>query len=627
MKGNVINLNTLHLNSVRLNGIGKVQSVSLKGGSTEDPVFPPVEPPIEPEPTPTYTLSASVANGMVSAKRNGSAVNLPFTANEGDVIVVSVTPNDGYEFNGWADGNTDNPRSITMNADVALSAQCVEVVQPPVGKYIQFEDKAVEAICVANWSSDGIGLTEEDAAAVTDMTNTFKGNTDITSFNELEHFVNLQSLGTRTSNPSNYGTFAGCTNLKSVKIPPSVKTLGSFAFQYCVSLEDVGSLSGVEVMGETVFYNCAKLAITIYMPNLVSMATNAVFFGSGITGVDSLGTTGSVNFGGAWNKGVFQNCKAMKYMNIPSSVTTISGYDFQGCTSLEKLILSGATPPTLGSASALSQTNNCPIYVPDASLEAYKTATNWNQYADRIHPLSEIEGSPYSQFEDAEAERVLMANGVSSDGIGITKEDAENVVSIGTWFQNNTTIVSMNDLALLPNVTTLANKALQGCSSLTSIDLRYITKLGEKVFDGCTGLNGDFVAPSLESVATFYTFTGAQFKRYLDFGKLAVIPNGMFTNANSMVSVIIIPTVTTSIGNNQFYGDYSGKRTWIIKSATPCSVTANGWSGSKTFYVPDSSVDTYKAANGWSTFATSIKGISQLATDNPSLYSEIEKYL
>lgn len=164
MKGNVINLNTLHLNSVRLNGIGKVQSVSLKGGSTEDPVFPPVEPPIEPEPTPTYTLSASVTNGMVSAKRNGSAVNLPYTANEGDVIVLSVTPNDGYAFEGWADGNTDNPRSITMNADVALSAQCVEVVQPPVGNYIQFEDKAVEAVLMANnVSSDGIGITMEDA--------------------------------------------------------------------------------------------------------------------------------------------------------------------------------------------------------------------------------------------------------------------------------------------------------------------------------------------------------------------------------------------------------------------------------------------------------------------------------
>lgn len=30
------------------------------------------------------------------------------------------------------------------------------------------------------------------------------------------------------------------------------------------------------------------------------------------------------------------------------------------------------------------------IYVPDASVEAYKKATNWSQYADRIYPMSEL---------------------------------------------------------------------------------------------------------------------------------------------------------------------------------------------------------------------------------------------
>ena len=35
-------MNTLHLNSVRLNGIGEVQSVSLSAGN--DPEQPPVEP-------------------------------------------------------------------------------------------------------------------------------------------------------------------------------------------------------------------------------------------------------------------------------------------------------------------------------------------------------------------------------------------------------------------------------------------------------------------------------------------------------------------------------------------------------------------------------------------------------
>ena len=364
MKGNVINLNTLHLNSVRLNGIGKVQSVSLKGGSTEDPVFPPVEPPVEPEPTPTYTLSASVTNGMVSATRNGSAVNLPFTANEGDVIVVSVTPNDGYEFNGWADGNTDNPRSITMTADVALSAQCVEVVVPPVGNYIQFEDKAVEAICVANWSSDGIGLTEEDAAAVTDIGTAFKKNTEITSFNEFRYFTGVTTIKGGWDN----GAFYGCTNLRTIQFPPHLSVINACAFQ-----------------------DCEQLDIVVNIPTLTNIQYG-IFHNTRVSKIESLGTITTIpNAGKSDSYTCFGDNPNLKTARIPSSVSVIGIKAFVRCTGLEEIICEATTPPTLNHVNAL-YTNNCPIYVPDASVEAYKTATNWSTYASRIKGLSEYNG-------------------------------------------------------------------------------------------------------------------------------------------------------------------------------------------------------------------------------------------
>lgn len=433
MKGNVINLNTLHLNSVRLNGIGKVQSVSLKGGSTEDPVFPPVEPPIEPEPTPTYTLSASVINGKVSAKRNGSAVNLPYTANEGDVIVLSVTPDEGYEFNGWNDGNTDNPRTITMNADVALSAQCVEVVQPPVGNYIQFEDKAVEAICVANWSSDGIGLTEEDAAAVTSIGTTFKGNTEITSFDELQYFTGVTFLG--TGSMSTNGAFYGCTSLQSVKIPSSVTRLALGAFQGCSSLKSVGSLSNVKHIEIAAFKGCA-LEGEISLDSAEGTIGYSAFEGNKFTKVASLGNATTLDGTTPIGSGAFGHCENMqsidlskvqvlstgalsycnsleeailpmvadirmyafysdsslKKVDIGSNVTHIGTFAFNKCTSLATFICRATTPPTLDNINAFQNTNNCPIYVPDASLEAYKTATNWKQYASRIKGISEYNG-------------------------------------------------------------------------------------------------------------------------------------------------------------------------------------------------------------------------------------------
>jgi len=45
-------------------------------------------------------------------------------------------------------------------------------------------------------------------------------------------------------------------------------------------------------------------------------------------------------------------------------------------------------PPTLGS-STFDDTNNCPIYVPSGSVNAYKSASGWSTYADRIQAIQQ----------------------------------------------------------------------------------------------------------------------------------------------------------------------------------------------------------------------------------------------
>lgn len=674
MKGNVINLNTLHLNSVRLNGIGKVQSVSLKGGSTEDPVFPPVEP----EPTPTYTLSASVTNGMVSATRNGSAVNLPFTANEGDVIVVSVTPNDGYAFEGWADGNTDNPRSITMNADVALSAQCVEVVQPPVGKYIQFEDAEVERVLMSKGvSSDGVGITMEDAAKVTSIGQWFRGNTAITSFEEFKYFKNCTTLEA--------SAFEGCTALATLPIGHIV-VLKNKALCGCTALEyDYLDLANLTTLGQNALYgvkvkklNVGEITILpsattatqnfgdksvleeIILPNGISTIPVYGFYKyealrvcdlpSTIThiaelafhnvGVESVKADGLVTL----DKNAYAGCSSMKTAEFGGNIATIAYRALYNCTALESIIVRATTPPTLD-ASAFTNTNNCPIYVPDASLEAYKTATNWNQYADRIHPLSEIEGSPYIQFEDAEVERVLMANGVSSDGIGITKEDAAAVTTIGTWFRGNTAITSFEELKHF-GITQLVEESFRNCTNLQIIALpQKATRIDSYSFNGCSALttikaegvsyigNVAFIGCSLEK-ANFPNLTetikwrDAGVVSVVNLGKLTTLPYEMFCYCGKL-KYCILPSSLTGSNGDAFYGAGSIE-VIIAKSTTPPSFNGGDFVGvpdDTKIYVPTASVDSYKAADAWSSRSGNIFPISNLATDNPTLYAEIQQYL
>lgn len=44
---------------------------------------------------------------------------------KGTTATLAVTPTDGYTFIAWSDGNTDNPRSVTVTADADYTAQCI----------------------------------------------------------------------------------------------------------------------------------------------------------------------------------------------------------------------------------------------------------------------------------------------------------------------------------------------------------------------------------------------------------------------------------------------------------------------------------------------------------------------
>ncbi len=97
------------------------------------------------------------------------------------------------------------------------------------GEIIIFADENVKALCVANWDITNDGeLSEAEAAAVTDLGEVFKGNITITSFDELEYFTRLTSIGTEA--------FQGCTGLTSTIIPDNVTSIGGYAFSGCSGL-------------------------------------------------------------------------------------------------------------------------------------------------------------------------------------------------------------------------------------------------------------------------------------------------------------------------------------------------------------------------------------------------------
>ena len=72
---------------------------------------------------------------------------------------------------------------------------------------------------------------------------------------------------------------------------------------------------------------------------------------------------------------------------IPEGVTSIGNYAFFGCSSLTNFTCMASVPPTLGSNAFRGMYGT--IHVPASSVEAYKAAEGWKEYADQILAIQE----------------------------------------------------------------------------------------------------------------------------------------------------------------------------------------------------------------------------------------------
>lgn len=85
---------------------------------------------------------------------------------------------------------------------------------------------------------------------------------------------------------------------------------------------------------------------------------------------------------------LFAEVDSLNTVIIPESVTSIGNNTFTAANSITSVTIKSVIPPTLGSNNVFSVYLDYPIYVPLQSVEAYKTASGWSNYADRIQAIS-----------------------------------------------------------------------------------------------------------------------------------------------------------------------------------------------------------------------------------------------
>lgn len=223
---------------------------------------------------------------------------------------------------------------------------------PVTNDYLKIEDEEVLRILIEKGvSADGIGVTKEDAMAVTSISTWFSNNTLVKDLSILNEFENVTELA------------------------PA-------AFSSC-SAEVVG-LDNIVRFGKQNTFNKSGIK-RVYAPKLEYIGDYYTFAGSSnLEYVDSLGIITAI-------PRCLDNCKNLKKVVFPETLATMSAQVFYGST-VQVLIVEATTPPAFEGNNYFAGGTVNAIYVPAASLADYKAAYGWKNHASKIKGISEYNG-------------------------------------------------------------------------------------------------------------------------------------------------------------------------------------------------------------------------------------------
>ena len=402
---------------------------------------------------------------VVTKKASGYTQSLTYSTYTGSGYTLYRRNDDTSDY-----ANASNT-SYSYTASTDRPAVRLEFGQSPSNSGIQFADAKVKALCVANWDTNGDGeLSKTEAAAVTDLGTIFKNNTTITSFNELQYFTGLTSIGDNA--------FRGCSGLTSVTIPESVTSIGEIAFASCSGLTSITIPNSVTSIGDNAFFNCdgltsvhisdltawCKIAFTNGSSNPLYYANHLYLNGEEIT---NLVIPESVTSIGDY---AFRGCSGLTSVTIPKSVTSIGGLAFQSCSLTSIIIPESVTSIGFRAFS-------------DCSCLTSVTIPN---------SVSNIGNNPFGGCSS------LTSVVVESDNTVYDSRDKCNAI-IET--ASNTLITGCKNTFIPKSVTGIGINSFDGCSGLTSITIPYsVTTIGYGAFYQCSGLTSVTIGSGVTSI-------------------------------------------------------------------------------------------------------------------------------
>ena len=302
----------------------------------------------------------------------------------GDTVVISATADTGYHFTQWNDGNTDNPRTITVGAtDVTYTASFL-VDAGTVGNTSYSSLTYTSVTCSALFSgldTTGYGFCYSTTNSSPDLNDTvvtigtgsinatasaslinlteatkyyirgYITNAGGTSYNTaievstntytISYTASSEITGTWVDNNTDTtrNTYDSVSGNGVLYLNAGVSAIGggdSSALSPFYGNSDLASAdlthSNIRILGSYTFYNCENMT-TVDLGSTVTTIGNYTFYHC--EGLESIDLTGITSIG----NNAFNTCSSLETLTIPSTVTIINDNAFDNCTSLETLVL------------------------------------------------------------------------------------------------------------------------------------------------------------------------------------------------------------------------------------------------------------------------------------------------
>ena len=236
-----------------------------------------------------------------------------------------------------------------------------------------YNSSAFGANIISNTYNNDIGAISFDGEVTTIGDGAFSGCSSLTSITIPD---SVTTIG--------YAAFCNCSSLTSITIPDSVTTIGDLAFGYCSSLTSITIPDSVTTIGDLAFSGCSSL--TEFSGKYASEDGRCLIIGGTLNSFAPAGLTEYIvpDSVTSIGDGAFSGCSSLTSVTIPNSVTSIGYAAFCDCSSLISVYCKATTPPAGGYHMFYNNATGRKIYVPMESVNAYKSAGYWNDYADAI---------------------------------------------------------------------------------------------------------------------------------------------------------------------------------------------------------------------------------------------------